>query len=165
MSAKSVVEKFRAGGYEPEGYTLGSYAAVQAWAAAAEIAGTTEAAKVAAALHGGTIPTVIGDLSWDAKGDLTHVSYAWYVWDDGRAIRGALNRPDWGPKWARAATSGPHLFDDRLWLAGRGTGYIVCRLAQTGTPEMPKETIAIASDHAGFELKVPVEAGTGGDGL
>ena len=85
VSAKSVVEKFRAGGYEPEGYTLGSYAAVQAWAAAVEIA-VTDAAKVAAALHGGTIPTVIGDLSWDAKGDLTHVSYAWYVWDNGRAF-------------------------------------------------------------------------------
>jgi branched-chain amino acid transport system substrate-binding protein len=86
VSAKSAVEKFRASGYEPEGYTLGSYAAVQAWAAAAEIAGTTDAAKVAQALHGSTIPTVIGDLSWDAKGDLTRVSYAWYIWDNGRAI-------------------------------------------------------------------------------
>jgi branched-chain amino acid transport system substrate-binding protein len=86
VSAKATVEKFRADGYEPEGYTLGSYAAVQAWAAAAEIAGTTEATKVAEALHGGTIPTVIGDLSWDDKGDLTYVSYAWYVWDNGRAI-------------------------------------------------------------------------------
>jgi branched-chain amino acid transport system substrate-binding protein len=37
-SAKAVVEKFRAGGYEPEGYTLNSYAAIQAWAAAANIA-------------------------------------------------------------------------------------------------------------------------------
>jgi branched-chain amino acid transport system substrate-binding protein len=86
VSAKSAVEKFRAGGYEPEGYTLGSYAAVQAWAAAAEIAGTTDAAKVARALHEGAIPTVIGDLAWDAKGDLTHVNYAWYIWDSGRAI-------------------------------------------------------------------------------
>jgi branched-chain amino acid transport system substrate-binding protein len=86
VSAKSAVEKFRTGGYEPEGYTLGSYAAVQAWAAAAEIAGSTDAAKVAAALHAGTIPTVIGDLSWNQKGDLTHVNYAWYVWDNGRAV-------------------------------------------------------------------------------
>ena len=86
VSAKSVVEKFRADNYEPEGYTLNSYAAVQSWAAAAEIAGTTDAAKVADALRGGTIPTVIGDLSWDGKGDLTHVNYAWYVWNNGRAI-------------------------------------------------------------------------------
>jgi branched-chain amino acid transport system substrate-binding protein len=86
VSAKSVVEKFRADNYEPEGYTLGSYAAVQAWAAAAEIARTTEAARVADALHKGTLSTVIGVLSWDDKGDLIHPEYAWYVWDNGRAI-------------------------------------------------------------------------------
>ena len=83
-AAKEVVEKFRAANYEPEGYTLSSYAAIQAWAEAAEIAGSTDAAKVAGALRGGTIPTVIGDLSWDAKGDLTHVNYAWYVWHNGQ---------------------------------------------------------------------------------
>jgi branched-chain amino acid transport system substrate-binding protein len=82
--AKSVVETFRADNYEPEGYTLGSYAAVQAWAAAAEIAGSTEAAEVADVLRNRTLPTVIGDLSWDAKGDLTHVNYAWFVWHDGQ---------------------------------------------------------------------------------
>jgi branched-chain amino acid transport system substrate-binding protein len=84
VSAKSVVEEFRAANYEPEGYTLSAYAAVQAWARGAEIAGSTDAAKVAQALHGNVIPTVIGDLSWDAKGDLTHVSYAWFVWHGGR---------------------------------------------------------------------------------
>ena len=84
VSAKSVVETFRSGNYEPEGYTLGSYAAVQAWAAAAEIAGSTEASQVGATLHSRTIPTVIGDLSWDHKGDLTHVNYAWFVWHNGQ---------------------------------------------------------------------------------
>ena len=28
---KAVVEKFRAGGFEPEGYTLYSYASIQSW--------------------------------------------------------------------------------------------------------------------------------------
>ena len=84
VSAKSVVETFRSGNYEPEGYTLGSYAAVQAWAAAAAIAGSTEASQVGATLHSRTIPTVIGDLSWDHKGDLTHVNYAWFVWHEGQ---------------------------------------------------------------------------------
>lgn len=83
-SAKSVVEKFRAANYEPEGYTLNSYAAIQAWAAAADIAESTDAARVAAALHSRTIPTVIGDLAWDGKGDLTHVNYAWFVWHKGQ---------------------------------------------------------------------------------
>jgi branched-chain amino acid transport system substrate-binding protein len=90
-SAKAVVEKFRAGNYEPEGYTLNSYAAIQAWAAAAAIAGSTEGEKVAEALHGNKIPTVIGELQWDAKGDLTEVNYAWYVWHDGKAVQEPLN--------------------------------------------------------------------------
>jgi branched-chain amino acid transport system substrate-binding protein len=90
-SAKAVVEKFRAGNYEPEGYTLNSYAAIEAWAAAANIAKTTEGEKVAEALHGNKIPTVIGELQWDAKGDLTEVNYAWYVWHDGKAVQEPLN--------------------------------------------------------------------------
>lgn len=84
VSAKSAVQEFRAVGYEPEGYTLGSYAAVQAWAAGAEMAGSADAAKVAEALRAGIVPTAIGDLSWDDKGDLTRVYYAWFVWSNGR---------------------------------------------------------------------------------
>ena len=90
-SAKAVVERFRAGNYEPEGYTLNSYAAIQAWAAAANIAKSTDGAAVADALHGNTIPTVLGNLQWDAKGDLTEVNYAWYVWTNGKAVQEPLN--------------------------------------------------------------------------
>jgi branched-chain amino acid transport system substrate-binding protein len=90
-SAKAVVEKFRAESYEPEGYTLNSYAAIQAWAAAANLAKSTEGEKVAEALRGNTIPTVIGDLTWDDKGDLTKVNYAWYVWHDGKGVQEPLN--------------------------------------------------------------------------
>ena len=49
--AAQVVEKFRAEGYEPEGLTLYSYAALQVWAQAVEKAGTFEADAVAEALH------------------------------------------------------------------------------------------------------------------
>jgi branched-chain amino acid transport system substrate-binding protein len=90
-SAKAVVEKFRAQNYEPEGYTLNSYAAIEAWAKAAAIAKSLEGEKVAEALRGNTIPTVIGDLQWDDKGDLTKVNYAWYVWHDGKAAQEPLN--------------------------------------------------------------------------
>ena len=90
-SAKAVVEKFRAESYEPEGYTLNSYAAIQAWAAAANIAKSLEGEAVAEALRGNTIPTVIGDLSWDDKGDLSKVNYAWYVWHDGKGVQEPLN--------------------------------------------------------------------------
>jgi branched-chain amino acid transport system substrate-binding protein len=90
-SAKAVVEKFRAEKYEPEGYTLNSYAAIEAWAKAAAIAKSTEAEAVAEALHANKIPTVIGELQWDAKGDLTQVNYAWYVYHDGKATQEPLN--------------------------------------------------------------------------
>ena len=91
-SAKAVVEEFRKDNYEPEGYTLNSYAAIQAWAEAANKAGSTEGAKVAEALRAGPIPTVIGDLTFNDKGDLTKVNYAWYVWGkDGKAVQEPLN--------------------------------------------------------------------------
>jgi branched-chain amino acid transport system substrate-binding protein len=91
-SAKDVVAAFRAENYEPEGYTLNSYAAIQAWAEAANKAGTTEGAKVADALRAAPIPTVLGDLTFNEKGDLTKVNYAWYVWNkDGKAVQEPLN--------------------------------------------------------------------------
>jgi branched-chain amino acid transport system substrate-binding protein len=90
-SAKDVVKKFRADGYEPEGYTLSSYAAIQAWAAAATKAGTTDPEKVAEALRANTIPTVIGDLAWDEKGDLKQIRYAWFIWHDGKYAQEPLN--------------------------------------------------------------------------
>ena len=90
-SAKDVVAAFRADKYEPEGYTLNSYAAIQAWAAAATKANATDGAKVAEALRAAPVPTVIGDLTFDAKGDLTKVNYAWYVWHDGKAVQEPLN--------------------------------------------------------------------------
>lgn len=84
-SAKAAVDAFRAAGYEPEGYTLSSYAAMQAWAAAASKAGSTDAAKVATALRSQDWETVIGKIGFDAKGDLKHAAYVWYVFDkDGK---------------------------------------------------------------------------------
>ncbi|MGH6926756.1 MAG: branched-chain amino acid ABC transporter substrate-binding protein, partial [Dongiaceae bacterium] len=52
-TAKEVVEKFKAQGYDPEGYTLYTYAAFQAWADAVKQAGTTDAAKLGEALRAG----------------------------------------------------------------------------------------------------------------
>ncbi len=50
-SAKAVVEEFRKDGFEPEGYTLSTYAAIQAYAMAVAKAGTTDPEKVAATLR------------------------------------------------------------------------------------------------------------------
>src|SRR5579863_5983217 len=87
-AAKQIVEALRAKGFEPEGYTLYSYAGVQIIQQAAEKAKSLDPKKVAEVMHSGMIfKTVIGDIAYDKKGDRTSVDYVWYVWkkgDDGK---------------------------------------------------------------------------------
>jgi branched-chain amino acid transport system substrate-binding protein len=83
-TAKAIVEKFKAGGYDPEGYTLYTYAAFQAWAEAVKAAGTTDAAKLGEALRAGDYKTVIGDLKFDNKGDIVDPVYVFYKWTNGK---------------------------------------------------------------------------------
>lgn len=82
--ATAVVEEFRKKNIEPEGYVLYTYAAIQAWADAVKAAGTTDTEKVTAELDKGTFKTVLGDLSFDDKGDVTLPGYVFYVWKDGK---------------------------------------------------------------------------------
>lgn len=87
-AATEAVKKFRAAGFEPEAYTLYSYAAVQIIAAGAKAAGSADPQAVADAVHKGEqIPTVIGNLAYDAKGDrkdADYTVYQWYKGDDGK---------------------------------------------------------------------------------
>lgn len=86
--AADLVARFRAdGGGEPSAEALNSYAAVQAFAAAAKGTKGVDAVKIGAYLRQNSIKTVLGELRWDAKGDLTHADYIWYVWRDGLGIR------------------------------------------------------------------------------
>jgi branched-chain amino acid transport system substrate-binding protein len=79
--AKDVVAKFRAKGFEPESYTLYSYAGVQIIAQAAQAAKSVDPKKVADTMHSGMhFKTVIGDISYDKKGDVTRLDYVMYVW-------------------------------------------------------------------------------------
>ncbi len=82
--AAPVVEKFRAQNYEPEGYTLYTYGAIQAWAQAVEKVGTTDLDKVIASLRTNKFNTVLGNIGFDGKGDVTAPGYVWYVWDKGQ---------------------------------------------------------------------------------
>ena len=61
---KAVVEKFRAGGFEPEGYTLYSYASIQSLAAAFNGAGANDPAKAAEWLKSHDVDTVMGKKAW-----------------------------------------------------------------------------------------------------
>ena len=81
-----LVQYFRSRGYEPEAYTLYTYAAVQAWAQAAAKAGTTNAARVSAALKANQFDTVLGRIGFNAKGDVTAPGYMFYVWKDGKYV-------------------------------------------------------------------------------
>jgi len=81
--AADAVKRIRASGFDPEGITLYSYAAVQAVAEAITRAGEAKAPKVIAALHQGSYPTVLGDIAFDKKGDVTKPDYIIYRWGKG----------------------------------------------------------------------------------
>ncbi|MCR4266803.1 branched-chain amino acid ABC transporter substrate-binding protein [Nitratireductor sp. ZSWI3] len=82
--AKPVVDKLLAAGKTAEGYALYTYAAIQAWADAVKTAGSTDYDPVVKALDDGTFSTVLGDLSFDDKGDVTLPGYVFYEWKDGK---------------------------------------------------------------------------------
>jgi branched-chain amino acid transport system substrate-binding protein len=83
-SAKAVVDKFKAQNYDPEGYTLYTYAALQVWADAVKQTGTTDPKTLAGILRKNTYNTVLGDLKFDEKGDIVNPIYVFYKWSDGK---------------------------------------------------------------------------------
>src|ERR1700689_4128262 len=79
--AQSVVAEFRAKSFEPEAYTLYSSAGVQIIKQAAEAAKSVDPKKVAEMMHSGMhFNTVIGDIAYDKKGDITKLDYVMYIW-------------------------------------------------------------------------------------
>lgn len=79
---KAVVERLRATGYEPEGYTLYSYAALQVMAAAFNAVDSTDGDEASTWLKANAVQTVMGKKEFDAKGDLKVTDYVMYEWDD-----------------------------------------------------------------------------------
>lgn len=83
-TAAQVVQRMRARNVDPEGYVLYAYAAIQIWAAAATRSNGTDARRIAALLKsGGPWQTVLGDISFTEKGDVTVPDYVFYVWRNG----------------------------------------------------------------------------------
>jgi len=79
--AVEVVARFRAQGYDPPGFTLYAYAAIQVWAQAVEAAGSLDLDAVSAVMHNRQFDTVLGRIGFDAKGDVTGFDpWGWYVW-------------------------------------------------------------------------------------
>jgi branched-chain amino acid transport system substrate-binding protein len=82
-SAAEVVARFEAEGHEAEARTLYSYAAVQIFADAARKAGSTDLERLERELHADTFQTVVGPITFDAKGDNAHYEFRMYRWHDG----------------------------------------------------------------------------------
>ena len=80
---KELIEKFRSAGFEPEAYTLYSYASMQVIAGAAAAAGNNDPEAVAAAAKANQFPTVLGELGFDEKGDAKLPGYVIYEWKKG----------------------------------------------------------------------------------
>jgi branched-chain amino acid transport system substrate-binding protein len=81
LLAADVVARFHAQGYEPPGFTLYAYAAVQVWAQAVEAAGSLDLDAVIKVMHSRQFDTVLGQIGFDAEGDVTGFEpWGWYVW-------------------------------------------------------------------------------------
>ena len=94
---KAIIDLFRTKrGFEPQAYTLYSYAIVQVYKQAAETAKSLDSKKIAEVMHSGKVfHTVLGDISFDKKGDINgyvvdgknkdrYVLYVWKKGTDGR---------------------------------------------------------------------------------
>ncbi len=82
--AKAIVDAYKAKGINPEAYTLYSYAAMEVIKQAAEAAKSLDPKKVAEKIHSGmAFKTVIGELKFDKKGDITRPDYVMYTWKKG----------------------------------------------------------------------------------
>ncbi|WP_454819213.1 branched-chain amino acid ABC transporter substrate-binding protein [Labrys neptuniae] len=79
-----LVKKFEATGFRPETYTLYAYASVQILKQAADESKSVDPQKIAEVMHSGkAFKTVLGELSYDKKGDLTKAGYVLYTWKKG----------------------------------------------------------------------------------
>ena len=80
-AAAEVLKKFEAKKFDPEAYTLYSYAALEIITAAAAATKSLDPKVVAAEVRkGGNYKTVIGDRAYDKKGDVTKADYVMYTW-------------------------------------------------------------------------------------
>jgi branched-chain amino acid transport system substrate-binding protein len=82
-NAKSVINTLQANGKSADGAALSAYAAVEAFVTAAKATSVNDGKAMARWLHGNSVKTVLGSLSFDAKGDLTGQPFVWYQFSGG----------------------------------------------------------------------------------
>ncbi|MBF0375283.1 MAG: branched-chain amino acid ABC transporter substrate-binding protein [Alphaproteobacteria bacterium] len=81
--AAKVVAAFRANGWDPQGYTLHTYAAYQVLAAAAAKAASVQPPALAKAIRANRVKTVLGEIGFDANGEVNGETYTVYRWSNG----------------------------------------------------------------------------------
>lgn len=86
-AAQHVVDEFKKGGKDAGNFAYYSYAAVQVIAEGLKKAGTVNSKKLQEALHQGSFDTIVGQISFDPKGDVKNPSYVMYEWKDGKNIQ------------------------------------------------------------------------------
>lgn len=80
--AKKVLGELEKQKITPTGFTLNSYAAVEAVAEAIKKTRSRDKQVIAQWLHANKVSTIIGDLKWDEKGDLQNIPFQVYKWND-----------------------------------------------------------------------------------
>ena len=83
-AAKGAMEQFKQINFVPEGFTLFSYAVIQAIAGGIAKANSTDPVAVAKTLRATSVDTVLGPVSFDEKGDVKNPRYDINVWRDGK---------------------------------------------------------------------------------
>ena len=78
-----LVKKFKDQGYSAEGYTLYTYGAIQVFVEAVRRAGGVDMAKIRTILGKEKFETVLGNIGFDAKGDVSAPGYVFYEWKGG----------------------------------------------------------------------------------
>ena len=85
---RAAMAAIRAMGVEPHGFTMLSYAAAEIWVEGVRRAGSTVADAVAAAIREAPLETILGTISFDAKGDIRtqYPAWSWFSWQDGQRV-------------------------------------------------------------------------------
>ena len=83
-AAQPIVAEFKKQNYDPEGYTLYTYASVQIYTQAVAQAKSTDIDKVSKVMHSAQFDTVLGKVGFDEKGDIKGPGYVMFEWHDGK---------------------------------------------------------------------------------
>jgi len=81
---RKITKKYKKQGYKPQAFTFYTYGAIELWAQAVNKAGTLEASAVSRTLRSQKFNTVLGEVNFDAKGDISNPGFVMYFFNKGK---------------------------------------------------------------------------------